>query len=223
MIDTTNTTNTDPTADPLAGGIGGTKNPTSDQFLKLLVVQLQHQDPLNPVTDSNFTAQLAQFSSLEQLTKINSNLLGLGGIQEGLVNAQALNLLDKTVLVSSDTPVAVKNGAAGNFLVSAPAEATSVKVEVRDASGKLVRTIDVPAGAGRRSVSWDGKDDRGNTVADGDYKVSILATDPAGKSLGGEILVALKIDSVSFAGGVVKLGAGDREVPFDQIVEIQAN
>lgn len=211
------------TSGGLPQGITGAAGPSSDQFLRLLISQLQHQDPLNPLTDQNFTAQLAQFSSLEQLTDINKNLLGLGGIQQDLVNSQALNLLGKSVLVSGDNAVHLKDGHSDSILVDTPASATSVKVQIKNAAGTVVRTITVPPGSGRREVAWDGLDDTGHSLANGDYKLSVDARDASDKVVDATLFLSLTIDGISFADGGVKLASGGHSVTFDQILEIQAH
>lgn len=204
-------------------GIGGAAGPSRDQFLRLLVTQLQHQDPLNPLSDQNFTAELAQFSSLEQLTQINQNLLGLGGIQQDLVNAQALNLLGKHVLVAGDTPLRITAGHADPILVDAPSTATSVKINVKNASGAIVRTIDVPPGAGRRAVNWDGADGQGHPLADGEFTLEVVAKDAQGGSATASLFLTLTIDGISFTPDGVRLGSTGRTITFDQIIEIQGN
>lgn len=205
------------------GGLTGASGPSSEQFLRLLVLQLQHQDPLDPVKDQDFTAQLAQFSSLEQLTQINTNLLGLGGIQQGLVNAQALNLLGKSIIVSGSTPLRISGGHPDAILAETPAGTRTLKIHVKDGSGKTVRTIDVPPGVGRTAVAWDGTDDDGKALADGEYTLEAEATDAQGAAVTPSLFMMLTIDGVSFTDGGVKLASGGREVSFDQILEIKAN
>ena len=222
MADVSSTTGvTDGSA--AAFGFGSAAGPSRDQFLKLLVLQLQNQDPLNPITDQNFTAQLAEFSSLEQLTQINQNLLGLGGIQQDLVNSQALNLLGKNILVSSDTPLHVAGGRADEILVDAPASAASVNVQVKNAAGGIVRTLEVPPGAGRRPVSWDGTDDQGHPLADGEYTVAVVAKDAQGADVSASVFLSLTIDGISFTADGVRLGSGGRSLTFDQILEIRTS
>ena len=74
-----------------------------DEFLKMLVAQLKHQDPMNPMDGTAFTAQLAQFSSLEQLQNINTQLTSFTKQQQSLGNAQAVNLIGREVLAKGDT------------------------------------------------------------------------------------------------------------------------
>ncbi|MEN8751434.1 MAG: flagellar hook capping FlgD N-terminal domain-containing protein, partial [Desulfobacterales bacterium] len=94
-------------------GVSSTANTVSsdttimgkDDFLNLLVAQLQHQDPLNPLDSTDFTAQLAQFTSLEQLNNVNTNLESLQSYQAAIKNAQAVDLIGKTVEAPGNTVV----------------------------------------------------------------------------------------------------------------------
>ncbi len=74
-----------------------------DEFLKMLIAQLKHQDPMNPMDGTAFTAQLAQFSSLEQLQNINTQLTSFTRQQQSLGNTQAVNLIGREVLAKGDT------------------------------------------------------------------------------------------------------------------------
>lgn len=202
---------------------GGTQGPSRNEFLRLLVLQLQNQDPLNPISDQNFTAQLAQFSSLEQLGDVNANLRAIGAIQETLVNAQALNLLGKTALVAGLDRIQLHSGRADAMSVEVPAGAAKVDLVIKDSSGRVVRTLTVPAAAGRHQVAWDGTDGQGGVLADGEYTVEVDARDAEGKTLPAALFVALVIDGVGFTELGVRLSSGGREVSFDQILEIRAS
>jgi flagellar basal-body rod modification protein FlgD len=205
-----------------ATGFGSSATDLRDQFLHLLVVQLQHQDPMNPISDQNFTAELAQFSSLEQLTQVNKNLQGLGGIQQQLVNAQTLNLLGRRVLVPGTMSMHASAGKTDPIYVNAPENATDVKISVKDASGNVVRTINVPAGTGRRVVAWDGNDSQGRPLADGDYTLEVKAMDSTGKAVDASLFVSILIDGISFGTDGVMLSSNGRQINYDQIQEIQA-
>lgn len=195
--------------------------PSSEQFLQLLVAQLAHQDPLNPMDNSQLTSQLAQLSSLEQLSDVNNNLVSIGAMQESLVNAQALGLLGKTVLVSGIDQMKVQSGVAEEAYAEVPAGAATAMAIIKDAAGHVVRTIDLATTPGRQAIAWDGKDSSGTTVADGKYTISIEAKGAQGGLIDAGLLLAVRIDGVSLAGGM-KLTSDGREVPFDQITEIQA-
>lgn len=205
------------------GTIGGIGTPSSDEFLRLLITQLEHQDPLNPLDDRDFTAQLAQFSSLEQLKEIRNALLDLGGIQQGLVNAQVLNLLGRTAVVSGVNEIHLAGGNADGIVVDVSTGAETVDVVVTDSAGQVVRTLGAPATAGRHEIAWDGKDDQGNALADGAYKVEVRAKDVAGNSLDATLYLALVVDGVSFDAAGTRISSAGRDVPFDRILEIRTH
>jgi len=87
------------------------------QFLNLLVTQLRYQDPMNPMQGTEFTQQLAMFSSLEQLININKSLAGLGSLQSAFAQSQAVGMLGKQILAEGNT-VTVSGGTASNLAFS---------------------------------------------------------------------------------------------------------
>ncbi|MEN8189992.1 MAG: flagellar hook capping FlgD N-terminal domain-containing protein [Thermodesulfobacteriota bacterium] len=143
-------------------------------FLTLLVAQLQNQDPLNPDDPTEFTAQLAQFSSLEQLFNLNEGMDELAAAQSGSDNMAALSLIGKDVTYFgskfnySGEPVTLGYQLDG--------QAARVTLTIQAAGGAVVKTIDSrELTAGNHYLSWDGKDMDGNAVAPGDYHLTIQA------------------------------------------------
>jgi len=192
-----------------------------DDFLKLLVTQLQHQDPLSPASDTEFLAQLATFSSLEQLMEANKNLLGIAIGQMDLVNAQALSLIGKEVLVGGSEEIELRNGAADRIVYALPGPVQEATLTIYGPDGSPVRTIALdPSATGRRTVDWDGTANDGTLLPDGTYRIEIRAVGFDGQPVEVGTFLALVIDGVSFDGGLF-LVAGDRIVPFDKIVEIR--
>src|SRR5512145_3299493 len=99
----TSTVQSATTAATTASSTTSTKNILGkDEFLKMLIAQLKHQDPLNPMDGTAFTAQLAQFSSLEQLQNINTQLTSFTKQQQSLGNTQAVNLIGREVLAKGN-------------------------------------------------------------------------------------------------------------------------
>jgi len=155
-----------------------------DDFLQLLVTKLQHQDPLKPMDDEDFIAQLAQFSSLEQMNNISEGIATSNKWDflqmQSLNNVMASGLIGREVTADfSGLYVDATNQPVISFTLSEPA--ARIEFEVRDEQGNLVTTItseDVPMGIG--SVKWDGKDSFGNRVAEGYYTVSARAETDSG-------------------------------------------
>jgi flagellar basal-body rod modification protein FlgD len=156
------------TGNAAASGMG------KEDFLKLLVAQLAHQDPLAPMENTEFVAQLAQFSSLEQLMGVNSNLGLLQVAQTAMTNSQVAGLIGREIEARGDTLNHTSGPEAINFDLSSSAKEVTVKV--RDAKGNLIRTIDAGSRIGGvNSVTWDGKDSMGNTMPAGTYSVEVTA------------------------------------------------
>ena len=192
-----------------------------DQFLTLLVAQLEHQDPLNPMDSSDFTAQLAQFSSVEQLYGMNQRL---ADIQEtlGSQNQQQdlVGLIGKTIKADDNT-VLVQNGKvlSGSYSLSKNAD---VFVLVRDQAGNQVRALDLGRNdAGEHPVTWDGRDDNGNPVDNGMYYFDVSARDEYGNLTSANTYVSGEVTGLTYQYGKPYLMIGDRLINSDSgIVEI---
>ena len=160
----------------VASSLTGTSGTASEQrFLKLLVTQLNNQDPLNPLDNAELTSQLAQLSTVSGIEQLNAALQSLINQSSAGQILQAASLIGRTVLVPGNT-VQVAQGAAASFGLDIPSPADSVKIAIADAGGRTVRTLDMTAqGAGLKTVSWDGRDDSGAKVSDGAYRISAVA------------------------------------------------
>lgn len=210
-------------AQTLAASTSATPALGKEDFMKLLLAQLEHQDPMNPQDDAQFVTQLATFSSLEQLQTANGNLENLALGQSNLINSQALNLIGKNALVESGDSVRVKGGVPDSIVYSLPQPAGSATLTIFGPDGAPVRTFDLDKTAsGRTNLVWDGTDANGKPLADGDYRIEVNATDLEGAPMTVSLFQSLSIDGVNFGGTGIELVSGDREIPFDSIVEIRA-
>ena len=148
-----------------------------DDFLTLLVTQLQHQDPLNPQDSTEFTAQLAQFSSLEQLGNVNDNLEYLKLAMSSANNTEAVSLIGKQIIAAGNS-IQLDDGAgvACNFELAG--DTSAVAVNIYDTNGNFIRAFEGGAlNAGAHALEWDGKDSEGKSVPDGAYTFEVLAVD----------------------------------------------
>ena len=194
-----------------------------DDFLKLLVEQLKNQDPLNPMESTEFTAQLAQFSSLEQLTTMNKNLDYLRLYQASINNAQAVNFIGKTVKASGNS-INVKDGASNQMQFDLAGDAAEVNIHIYDSSDNLVKTINCGSlSSGEQSMEWDGTNDNGETVSDGTYTFEVSAADEGGESVGATTYMTVKVTGVTFRDGNAYLLAGDIEISMSDIIEVTEN
>ena len=159
-------------------GAGGSATPavSQQQFMQLLIAQLKHQDPTQPLQGTEFVTQLAQFSLVEQSANQTQQLTSLNAQIAGLTNDQASQLVGKNVTLNGSS--LSFNGTLAtpaNALLAAPA--SSVVATITDASGNPVRTLNLgPHAAGGMTVPWDGRGDSGQVQPAGTYSVSVSAT-----------------------------------------------
>jgi flagellar basal-body rod modification protein FlgD len=190
-----------------------------DAFLKIFLAQMQNQDPLNPMDGTEFTSQLAQFSSLEQLYNVNTNLQSLQTSAGDSTRYQAMDFCGKEITAKGDQLTLDEDGSAkGQFQLQSQAECT---VQVTDCSGNVIRTI--PLGvlaAGQRSFSWDGLDSSGNKVASGTYSFSVNAVDGTGSSVLCDTMVTGKVTRVNLEGESPILYVGDIPINLSEVLDI---
>lgn len=192
-----------------------------DSFLQLLVTQLQYQDPLDPMDDKDFVAELATFSSLEQLTEINSGIEGLTTIGQEQQMLGAVNFIGKTI-EATGTAVGLTEGKATAVTFTLPEDASTCLVNVLDSSGNIVRTVDTGAAkAGQVEFTWDGKDYDGNTLDDGQYQVAVTATDANGDVMTVSSTMTGTVTGIQQVSGTYYLDIGNgRYVAFTDITNV---
>lgn len=191
-----------------------------DEFLNLLVTQLQYQDPLNPMDSTDFTAQLAQFSSLEQLTNLNEKFDALTQSQAALNNTQAVSYIGQTVLVEGGTLVSDGMGSVDcHFELAGPTEA--VFVSVYDGSGQLVRTFDAGTlGSGYQKAAWDGCDQDGNPLPAGAYQFEVAAVDSENAAVDVTTLSTGQVTGVTFRNGTAYVAVAGGEFAVGDIRQV---
>lgn len=191
-----------------------------DQFMKLLVAQLQHQDPMNPMDSTGFTAQLAQFSSLEQLQNVNSNLTSIYASQASLSNAQAVSFIGKTV-TSTGAEFEVRNGVADTINFDLAGDAKAVKIGVYNSIGEYVGSIDAgQMNAGAQSVKWDGLNLNETKVPDGKYQFEVMAVNTDNEAVRVTTYSSGLVTGVNFKDGVPYLLANQLEIPLGSVVSV---
>jgi len=183
-------------------------SPDSEQrFLRLLVTQLSNQDPLNPLDNAQLTSQLAQMSTVTGIEKLNTAfqaLLAQSGSSQVL---QSATLIGRTVLVAGND-LALKQGIDAPFGIDMSGPAESVKAMITDAAGNTVRSYDLGAlPQGVKTLSWDGKSDKGTQVANGSYTLNIVATG-GDKTVGANALTYATVASVAQGPNGVSLDLG---------------
>lgn len=175
-----------------------------EQFLTLLVAQLQNQDPLNPSDPTEFTAQLAQYSQLEQLFNLNDSMKLLSAAQNNSERLSSLSLIGQDVVVEeSDFALGSSPVQIGYKIDGAISDAS---LSIRNSTGKTVATLKASdLKAGNHFLTWDGKDSNGNTLPVGTYSISIKATGADGQSATVTPLVRSEVTGIDLSGGDAKI------------------
>jgi flagellar basal-body rod modification protein FlgD len=189
---TSTSTSTSADAQAIIAALNGSKGTSSsssansataiqDQFLKLLTTQLQNQDPLNPMDNTQMTTQLAQISTVSGIEKLNSSLQTLLGSTSESQTLQAASLVGHAVLVPGNTMALTSGSSAyGGFDLASAAD--KVTVTVKNSSGTVVRTLDLgSAEAGSNVFTWDGKATDGTAAPEGTYTFAVAAVQGSDK------------------------------------------
>lgn len=194
-----------------------------NEFLKLLVTQMNNQDPLSPQENGEFIAQLAQFSTVEGIETLNSSMESLLNGYQSSQALQASSLVGRTVIVpANQAMVNTEQGIKGQLAL--PAASDNVYVNVTDAAGSVVTRLNLGSQpSGMHDFVWDGKDSSGNLMPPGKYKFEAqAAVEGENKQLA--TLLPANVDSVSLGngkGGEMMLNvAGLGSISLSNIVSI---
>ena len=213
------------TATPPADMIRSASDATNKaDFLKMLVAQLTNQDPLSPLEGTEFASQLAQFSSLEELQKMNSGLDG--SLQANMVLAQSINnslatmLIGKTIRADMSSVELGESGPA-SIQFELDDAAADVTIEIVDEDGEPIRTLsETNLAAGENTVEWDGYDEAGNRVAAGEYSIRVTASDSEGQSVGATLYFEGRVTGIQYRDGIAVLMVGTREINLGDVISI---
>ena len=193
-----------------------------DQFLTLLVAQLKNQDPLSPIESADFTAQLAQFSSLEQLFGMNESLRDIQDALAARESGDVLGYIGRSVK-TFDSSIFIKDGTMDSNVYDLQDRA-EVTISIRNDQGLEIRTI--YAGwqdAGEHDLIWDGKDNRGDTVGDGIYTFELEAVDEEGSIVPYDTYLAGEVTGVTYQSGIAYLMIGNKLVAPENVIEVTKN
>lgn len=146
---------------------------TQADFFSLLSTQLSMQDPSNPVDNDQMISQMASFSTVDGIGKLNDEITSLNTVMTSSQALQASGLVGQKVLVPSGTGYVSTDDPTLKGVISTSTPINSIKVAVQDASGQVVRNFTVDGSAGGNvDVDWDGLDNSGNAVAPGQYTLT---------------------------------------------------
>jgi len=195
-----------------------------DAFMQLLIEQMTYQDPMEPMDNTEFVGQLAQFSSLEQMQNIASGIELLTLTQNASTNSQMVNMIGKRVVTpgstfsvdkESESPVSLRYEVSGE-------DAPSTLI-IKDSNGNTVRTIDITeVKNGINEVMFDGKDKDGNQLESGNYTFKLVGGD--GQEVSGVTSYSnYLVDAVQFDGSSILLKSQDITIDLGDISEVIKN
>jgi flagellar basal-body rod modification protein FlgD len=193
-------------------------------FLQLLMIQLQYQDPMSPMDSQEFAAQLAEFSQLEQITQMNQNLTA--SMQTNLVLAQSVNNTMAASMIGKDVvaygnEVELADGQDTEIHYELDGSAQTVTIEIKNENGATVRTIEAgPQGSGEQQVTWDGTDDDGNDLPDGIYTYTVSAETASGTAVNSTTYTFGTVTGVSYTDGMAEFLVGSITVSLSDIYQI---
>ncbi|MCF6270033.1 MAG: flagellar hook capping protein [Melioribacteraceae bacterium] len=195
-----------------------------EAFLELMIAQLQNQNPLEPMDGTEYASQLAQFSSLEQLSNLNESMNR--SIDADYFLTQSINNTLTATLIGNDVKLAspILNNIGQEsikFGYKLPADASEVTIQIYNESGLLVRTISQEnTPNGDHKLSWDFSDDNGKKLPEGSYRFEIEAKNAKGENMLVETYGIGRIDGVRFGENGTTLIVGGIEYSLADIIEI---
>jgi flagellar basal-body rod modification protein FlgD len=192
-----------------------------NEFLKLLVAQLQHQDPMNPMQGDQMASQLAQFSSLEQLQQINSSLTGQQTASNSLLGAvqanAAIGTIGHTVLAAGNG-VHVGGADGASSVTATFAGSGTGTLHIYNSAGTEVGTRELGAvSSGKRTVPLG---DATKGLKEGDYTYSIDVKDADGDAVNVQTYTSGKVTGVSSGAAGVVLQVNGIEIPYSSVIQV---
>lgn len=192
-----------------------------EEFLKLFVAQMKNQDPLNPMQGEELAAQLAQFSSVEQLINLNQQLEAQSGASASMVlalqNGSAANLIGREVYADGDAVVIPRDGSASVTVDIANAGGAGV-LHIFDPSGKEVGTRDLGTiGGGRQTIELGAAADG---LAEGGYTYSVKVVDGQGENVPVQTYSRGTVDGIRYHADGPYLTSGPLMIPLGAVVEV---
>lgn len=220
-MDVTSTYNTTGTTNNTTSSIA--TNPDSvlgkDDFLKLLLVELQYQDPTSPTDTEKILTQTSQLATLETSDNTNKALENLSKTLANSSQFSSISAIGKMGSLGTNT-ILLDESNEPQFELYFPQDVSSGTITIKDLNGNIVRTFDItdlPAGV--NPFSWDGTDDAGNRLKSGSYSIEASYTSPDGSS-GTTAFGVYPIESVRFDQNKAYLKMGSSYIPLEKVVEI---
>jgi flagellar basal-body rod modification protein FlgD len=193
---------------------------SNDDFMTLLLVELQNQDPTDPMDSAKVLTQTSELATLESTDNTNSALENLAKSLSSSNNFSSISAIGKTADLGSNAITYSQANGDTSFKLYFPSDVKSGSVEILDNNGNVLQTLDAQTGdAGTYTYDWDGKDLAGNTVDDGLYYATASYKDSTGEDLTTRV-GTYPIESVKFDNGSAYFKVGSGYVAMDDVAEI---
>ena len=193
-----------------------------DQFMTLMLTQMKNQDPLKPMENGEFLAQLAQFNTVSGINELQKSFTDFASSMQGNQALQASTLVGRSVLVDGNTvQLSPQGGAEGS--AELPFSTSSTRLLIHDAGGQLVRSMDFGGqAAGTMNFSWDGMDGSGNRAPPGNYSITAeAAIDGQMQALHTKVVGAVESVTLGQGGREISLNvAGMGEIALSRVNQI---
>lgn len=192
-----------------------------DDFLKLMLAQMKNQDPTNPLKSHEMAAQMAQFTSVEQLTNINQAIEKLGHNQNSGGTYDSLAFIGKVASGDSSKLFRQNGDTTHDFHFNLAKDAMNIKIQVKDAAGEVVKTLEVKdLKEGKNSVTWNGQTEDGLQARAGEYYFSVEARSNNGAKIHAETKFDGRISGVKFSPQGPILLIGNQSVALRDVQQI---
>jgi len=194
----------------------------TDDFLTLLLTELQYQDPTDPMDTSQMISQFSNLSQVAQAEETNDYLEAISQYASSMNNSQAVGFIGKTIAYSSDE-ITVSDGASNCVNYTLASEADDVSVTIYNKDGETVDTIDLGSmSAGTYSFTWDCTDKSGSTMEDATYSFKFSASDESGNdvSVSASTEQTATVTGVVYRNGTPCLVTEQGEIPVGSVTEV---
>ena len=191
-----------------------------EDFMNLFLTQMSHQDPVNPMDSGTMMSQLAQLGSMEQLQNLNNQMKDLNLTQKEISQYQSLSLLDKDVLLEA-REVGLMRGSTHPVYYSLDQDVDNLKVIIEDLEGGPVYSQELGlTTAGKHQFLWDGKDNEGTLMADGNYMIRVRGYDAQGESFPVQVHNLGRVSRVEYREGKPWIRTQKHNMPLNKIKSV---
>ena len=186
-----------------------------DEFLKMLIAQLKNQDPMNPLDGTNFAAQLAQFSTVEQIYNMSTQLGAMSASISAMNNTQMATLIGSEVTAQGNT---IKvDGPQNTLAYRLSSDAVKGTIRIFNDKGVQVKALDmVSLKAGMNTLAWDS-----SGLASGIYTFDVSATDKNGVAVSAATIITGNVTGVSYKDGTPYITVNGQDIGFGSVISVK--